>query len=268
MESDFLMPQQLHIRVLTWSFKRIDPTWGTREHYDTYWRLYINSCQGASLELASGRYPLSPNRIHLVPAWVRFRCRNLTAVNHFYIHFDVIGLSGPVVRELFNQPVCLKKPAGFRTITQPLATPSHDLVSHCYVKSLVYRALMDYLVCLPSEKLHRLDRLLSGGHRFAALVHYIDNHLSEPLSNPRLADLCHMSVSHFIRSFHTATGQTPAEYIQDRKVSAAAQYLNFTDHSIEQIAELTGFANRFYFTRVFTKIMGIPPAGYRNTPMI
>ena len=44
----------------------------------------------------------------------------------------------------------------------------------------------------------------------------------------------------------------------------AAQALLFTADSIETIAATSGFANRFYFSRVFTRQMGISPAAYRR----
>jgi len=33
---------------------------------------------------------------------------------------------------------------------------------------------------------------------------------------------------------------------------------------LKKIAEDSGFKNRFYFSRMFTRIMGTPPAAYRK----
>jgi len=44
----------------------------------------------------------------------------------------------------------------------------------------------------------------------------------------------------------------------------AAQALLFTADSIETIAAESGFANRFYFSRVFMRHMGVSPAIYRK----
>jgi len=77
--------------------------------------------------------------------------------------------------------------------------------------------------------------------------------------------MCHSSVDHFIRVFKQWTGQTPAQYILDTRVKAAAHELLFTDGSIDSIAEETGFRDRFYFSRVFKRRMGLAPAEYRNS---
>ncbi len=72
------------------------------------------------------------------------------------------------------------------------------------------------------------------------------------------------SESRFIRRFREATGRTPARYVQERRLERASELLVSTDHSIDRIAELSGFANRYYFTRVFTQRMGLPPGRYRS----
>ena len=43
-----------------------------------------------------------------------------------------------------------------------------------------------------------------------------------------------------------------------------AQLLHLESMSIESIAQACGFADRFHFSRVFTRIMGAPPAAYRQ----
>ena len=50
----------------------------------------------------------------------------------------------------------------------------------------------------------------------------------------------------------------------ERRVAWAARRLAFGDESIDAIALGAGFANRNYFTRVFTRHLGVPPAAYRR----
>ena len=65
--------------------------------------------------------------------------------------------------------------------------------------------------------------------------------------------------------FRERVGCTPAQYVLERRIAAAAQDLLFTNDSIEQIADRLGFANRYHLTRMFTRRVGIPPAAYRRT---
>ena len=86
------------------------------------------------------------------------------------------------------------------------------------------------------------------------------------VGNASLARIAHLSKSAFIREFRQATGQTPARYSTERRIAAAAEQLAHSDATIDEIADRFGFPDRFYFTRVFTRLMGVPPARYRKSP--
>lgn len=97
-----------------------------------------------------------------------------------------------------------------------------------------------------------------------AALSWINENLSQPIGNPDLAERCGMSQDHFIRTFAKFIGQTPAQYVIERRIAAASERLLFSDDSIEQIATATGFANRFHFSRTFARQMNTSPAAYRK----
>ena len=84
------------------------------------------------------------------------------------------------------------------------------------------------------------------------------------LTHAVLAARCGLSTDHLIRLFRRHLGQTPGHYVQERRLAAAARDLVHSDDSIDAVAERHGFANRFYFTRVFTRRMGQAPATWRK----
>ena len=96
----------LHIRLYIAANVLIDHRWDAEEVCSTYWRFYVNSHHGASAVVAGGEvYPLIARRIHFIPAWVRWSCRNTQSIEHLYAHFDLVGLPGAVVRRCFPGPV-------------------------------------------------------------------------------------------------------------------------------------------------------------------
>ncbi|MEO0586838.1 MAG: helix-turn-helix transcriptional regulator, partial [Planctomycetota bacterium] len=58
--------------------------------------------------------------------------------------------------------------------------------------------------------------------------------------------------------------QTPAQYLRERRVTAAATMLRSSDASIETIASETGFGDRSYFSRAFKQVLGVSPGAYRR----
>ncbi len=86
-------------------------------------------------------------------------------------------------------------------------------------------------------------------------VQYIRRHLDSRVTPVELAELCHLSVPHFRRMFRRHTGHSPMEFILAERISGAKSLL-IRGASIKQAAQEMGFADRFYFMRVFKKIAG------------
>ena len=259
----------LHIRVLVADCLDIDRSWDARDVRSPYWRFYVNSRDGAAIALADGLYPLRRGWVHLIPAWVPFSCRNHERISHLYAHFDPLGMPGALVRELFPRPLSFAPRPGLAQATTALAKALTERALNgpallCQVKAVIYEALGLAFAALPAEHLERLAGLAGGRDPLAPALQHIDDHLGEPLANATLARICGLSVDHFIRRFHAHVGQTPAQYILERRVAQAAQRLLFTNETIDAIAESGGFPDRFYFSRVFARRMGMGPAAYRK----
>lgn len=69
---------------------------------------------------------------------------------------------------------------------------------------------------------------------------------------------------HFERVFKQETGLSPIRWLEQRRMEAARQYLSGTGKSVEEIGAAVGYADPFYFSRVFRKHFGQPPARYRK----
>ena len=260
---------QFHTQIMACDTRIIDSNWGTRDHCDPYWRLYVNKRRGAYLTLGTERYDILPNRIHLIPAWVRLRCHCEETSEHLYVHFHVIGLSSPLLRAVVPQPIALAGRTDYDAIVGTLwrrgkSDLHKTLHTGMAAQSLVGRALDKLCASLPVEKLRRLTSAGLDEGRIVPVLHYIESHLDHHLGNAVLARIAHQSKGRFIREFGRVVGQTPAHYVTERRIAAAAEHLAFTNESIEHIATAIGFANRFYFSRVFMCLMGISPAKYRR----
>ena len=56
----------------------------------------------------------------------------------------------------------------------------------------------------------------------------------------------------------------PAQYILSLRMVNAQSLLENTDYKIGEIAEIVGYDNQLYFSRVFRKEYGVSPAQYRK----
>ncbi|MBN1436810.1 MAG: helix-turn-helix transcriptional regulator [Sedimentisphaerales bacterium] len=263
------MLPEFYLRILNYNNETLDHEWGTQWHCDTFWRMYVNDAPGGYLESDIGNIPVKPNQAYFVPAWVRIKCSNSAVLRHFYLHFETVGISSSLLRRVFTQPLCCSTKLRYTDVVRSNLSDSDgilckNLITHCHVKSLLYREFMRAISILPKKSIDLIERLATANHDFIEVIEYIEDHLAEAIHNEKLAEICCMSKTNFIRRFRRELGQTPAEYVRERRVAASAISLIFTQDSIETIAQTHGFPNRYYFSRVFAQLLGITPAAYRK----
>lgn len=264
---------ELHLRLFEAACMPIGTGWNTRNVQSSFWRFYRNLDDGASLELDDGEYRLEGGRLYFVPAGVHFHCRNAGLTEHFYAHFDVIGLPSVSVRELFGGPVGLPPSPTLERAVDRLSADLADqgesgVAIRCRLLATLYEAFAVYFEGLPKEQMARSVEQAAALEPVQPAIRFIETHLARTIPNAELAALCCLSEDYFIRRFRTCVGQSPAQYVQERRVTRAAQRLLFTGDTIERIAEETGFGSRSYFSRVFARQTGVSPAAYRKASRV
>ena len=95
------------------------------------------------------------------------------------------------------------------------------------------------------------------------ITEYIDNHSHEPLKVEELADMCHMSYSHFAKCFKELYGRSCKDYIELIRIEKGEELLRFTDSPLSEISQETGFSDCSHFIKTFRKWKQITPGKYR-----
>lgn len=98
------------------------------------------------------------------------------------------------------------------------------------------------------------------------IVHYFNEYYSQEICIEDYAKSRHMSVCWLIRSFKRYMGVTPLQYIASIRINKAKELLKGTNYSIQEIADIVGYNNSLYFSRIFKKLTGYSPSQYRDTP--
>lgn len=129
-----------------------------------------------------------------------------------------------------------------------------------YVNMIFYHFLSSLLY---EEKYNRAD----NAQEKDAIARTIEMMQQNIHRNPTLNDFAafsHLSVSHFSSMFRTRTGFSPVEYFNHLKVQHACQALAFSPKAIKEIADDLGFSDQYYFSRIFSRFMGMSPSEYRH----
>ncbi|MBR5535625.1 MAG: helix-turn-helix transcriptional regulator [Clostridia bacterium] len=94
---------------------------------------------------------------------------------------------------------------------------------------------------------------------------YIHSNLNEDITVKSLADMAHMSVTHFSRVFKKRCGFSPYDYVLEARLNRAKELLLRSDMTVTDITYETGFNSEANFVYCFTKNVGISPGKFRKT---
>lgn len=169
-------------------------------------------------------------------------------------------------------------------VDQLLIDPQMPLLSLGIHSRLVadFEALLD-----TRQARHRLDAYLHSANQLRQLMTHIallrplaqqqqdetldlekvhslmQARLHEQLDVDTLAAAVSLSKFHFIKKYKALTGTTPINHFIQLKIERACHLLDVTNKGIKEIAWAVGYEDAYYFSRVFSKVMGISPSRYR-----
>jgi len=94
-----------------------------------------------------------------------------------------------------------------------------------------------------------------------AVLHYIAEHYTEPLSLSDLAQTVFLSNHYLCRLFKQVVGTSPMEYVSNLRMTKAKELL-IQGVSVVETCERVGYGNLSHFSRQFKQRMGISPRQY------
>ncbi|CAM2783320.1 GlxA family transcriptional regulator [Methylobacterium mesophilicum] len=128
-----------------------------------------------------------------------------------------------------------------------------------------------------ARKLVVYHRRTGGQSQFSALLElqprsdrvqkvlaYARSNLRNELSVEELAEAARLSPRQFSRIFRDETGQSPAKAVENLRLDAARTMLEDGRHSLDTVAQETGFADRERMRRAFLRAFGQPPQVLRR----
>lgn len=254
------------VRLVHVGCEPVHPRWQGLNGCNGYWRFYWVDRPGLSLSWKRGQLDYRVDAVTVIPAWVPFTFRMTPGVGHAYLHIELPGISRPVSSELFPDPWSWRDGAPvreLRALARSIATPgADDRLIALEAHALASRCIAHAIGRLDSEQRRRCVPGPNGD--FARVLECIESSLHRSISVAELAELAGYATESFIRAFHRAIGQTPAQFIIDRRIARAADMLSTGRWSMEEIARQCGFPNRRYLARMFVRRQKMTPSAFRR----
>lgn len=80
----------------------------------------------------------------------------------------------------------------------------------------------------------------------------------------KMASLCNLSKSRFLHLFKEQKGISPMQYLIKLRIDKAKELMIHSSISIQDVANLVGYSDPLYFSRLFKKYNGCSPRQYIN----
>ena len=101
--------------------------------------------------------------------------------------------------------------------------------------------------------------------KLRAVVEYIEEHLYSGPTLEQMAAIARLSPNSFAWQFKRATGLPPHQYVLDRRVERAKQFLQTgSDISLAEVAAEAGFWDQSQFSHHFKRLIGVTPGQFRK----
>ena len=94
---------------------------------------------------------------------------------------------------------------------------------------------------------------------------YVDSNIDTSLRMSSLAGLLKMSDYNFSRAFKARTGQSPYQWVIERRLRRAESLLRYSKMGLAEIAFAAGFSSQSHMTSLFSQRSGITPAELRKS---
>lgn len=102
--------------------------------------------------------------------------------------------------------------------------------------------------------------------QIASMVeYYIKENYTREISFDDIAQKFNFNSSYLSKIFTKYIGENPIKYMTNLRINKAKHMLlSDKELAIKEIAEMVGYSDQFYFSRIFKNVAGISPASYRG----
>jgi AraC family transcriptional regulator of arabinose operon len=258
--------RQIHITDIGYypkaKFHYVERPGGISQH------IIIYCTEGSGwLEINKKRVELSPSEFIAIPANTphRYAANTNKPWTIYWMHFkgDTAGFIINLILKnsenykpnlAFNEDriklfeeICFNLEKGYSEDTLRYV----NMIFYHFLSSLIYENKFNYVDKAEDDVVSKT-------------IAYMQQKVNIPVKLEEIAASVNISASHFSAIFKSKTGHSPIEYFNQLKIQKACQYLSFTNMAVKEIAVTLGIEDQYYFSRMFTKLMGISPTKYRG----
>ena len=131
-----------------------------------------------------------------------------------------------------------------------------DIDSHNSKARQVFNKILTFLIIAIV-----IGYILGVALNVTDIIRFLENNFKNPeLNISSVCDAAGISDTNFRRRFQKTFGKRPKDYLLELRLGCAEQLLAQRCYTVEEAANLCGFSDAKYFSRVIKKRYGCPPS--------
>ena len=255
-----------------------------------FWRLYWNKNEGAYV-FYEKQFKLDPDKIVLIPpntpfstdilntseisstanrlegGWIKQDDRESELIYkgyvlHFFMHFNLGYPCDNISPGIYSLKASEDQLIVIQKITEILKKGVSEFeVNACLDLN---KLILSSVASLKPE----YWKHPSINKKIFEVMTSMNRNLNLKLTNELLSSSVSMSANSFARLFKQETGFSPQRYLTKIRIEHACNLMHHSNLSINDIADFSGFSDRYYFTKVFHSLMSVSPARYRKQVLL
>ena len=240
--------------AVIFSNKSKEMIFGFREHSHPYGEIIVTTQGEGTTIIGEKKFEVKKGSVLLIPPQIK------------HLHESIHGFSDISIQvDEFNDELASGTPVLFFDNTDALITLA-DMIYYNYIeKEFNYKAINQKLLDLMYEYLIRIQ----GTKHTYDFVWKLKDAMTANLSNSAFdiskeAKTLGVSFDYMRHCFKEELQQTPLAYLTGICIRQAKRLL---EHNrvckIAEIANMCGYADQYYFSKMFKKLVGISPKEYR-----
>ena len=220
------------------------------------------------IETQGKRKKISANQLFVIPPKVAcaYGSSSKKPWTNYWLHFtgENAELYAPPTNEVITIP-----PTNDSRIEERLILFEEMLQNvedSFQLEKVVYAniCLKQFLSSVKYLKVYRSVKKEGGNSLLKKIIAFMKNNLHQNIRISELATMCNCSSSNIYKLFKQNLDSAPQDFFIHLKMERAQKYLTQSNLKVKEIGLKLGYDDPYYFSRIFTKHVGLSPANYRK----
>ncbi len=258
--------EKLNARLLSISLSKDEKDWQSVLHTHHFTELFFVVNGEGNFLFHDKTYHIKAGDLVIIPPYME---HTEQSIKDTPLEYYVIGVDG-VSFQPAGEQTCVQVFCNFSNkslVSDLFAQMLYEVRNPSYGSDKICQNLLEILILRIMRYKHVIPVPLTSTYmtkECARIKEYLDINYSEQITLDTLTELTHMNKYYMAHSFAKYTGQSPIQYLNQRRMEAACTLLKDTDQSISSISSTVGFSSQSYFTQAFRKKYGMTPIKYRQ----